>query len=439
MALTHPRFLARKEYFGSLVYDRQRGEYIPFDWDATTIFEQSLTRTPDQILAGLKGRITPQSFSTFLQLCQAIDLLDRQGRFTGTLLNNRTVPQVLSAPLSVHLRVTQECTFNCRHCSQDSRAAAQDELTTQEVTRLIDDLAAIGAQELVLGGGDPFLRPDLLALVAHARQKGLSVSLSCTALHLNRTQAKRLGELGIHTLRISVDGATEKTFDYLRGKGTYRRAMRSLKLVKEMLPHTTVVLHSVLMKPNLSEMVGLLRLVEKHAFTAWSVDFVKPFGSARGNQSVLLSTQEQVDGLQAIVKLAESSRTEIRMPQFPRRTSKKGLYRGFGCVCGNLTCFVDSQGTVFPSSFLPAYRDGNIRETPLQTIWLEGPGFLKKRSLVGTELCFNCDFYNTCRGGCRSRAVSIAGDENVPDPICLMQPVFAEQAKSSEGKPLTRL
>src|SRR5262245_9279298 len=78
------------------------------------------------------------------------------------------------APCLVIWETTQACGLACRHC----RAAAQPwrdprELTTEEGKTLIAGIAAMGTPLLVLSGGDPLNRPDLLDLVRFAKSQGL--------------------------------------------------------------------------------------------------------------------------------------------------------------------------------------------------------------------------------------------------------------------------
>ncbi|MDQ7825660.1 MAG: radical SAM protein [Candidatus Eremiobacteraeota bacterium] len=421
--MTLKRFVAREEYFGSLIYDRQRCDYIPFDRDATVIFKQSSEgKTTDEIFPTVAKNVSEQNFKTFVQLCQSIELIDGQGHFVGDFISNPVEDglQALSSPLRVHLQVTNECQLKCRHCSQDTRDAFQDELSLEEIKKLIDEMAAIGSFELNVGGGEPFLREDLVQIVAHARKMGISVSISTSGLFVSRVVAKKIAELGLKKLRISFDGATEKSYDYFRGKGTYRRAIRGIKTLRELFD-IPIVVHTVLMKPNLSEMLTILRAVQKLRCTTWSVDFVKPVGSAKGLKQFLLDPADAAQAMKTIRRLAEASSIKIVMPQFPYKAPKKGIYRGFGCVGANLYCFVSARGEVKPCSFVSGdYFSGNIRQASLRELWQKGPGHQKFRELAGNENCLNCEFYNSCRGGCRARAIY----EGIPDgvdPLCFVQ------------------
>ena len=70
---------------------------------------------------------------------------------------------------------TSACNFQCPFCEASAGSALPNELTTEEVRGLIDDLAAMGTKRLVVSGGEPLVRTDVVELMAHARQRGILV------------------------------------------------------------------------------------------------------------------------------------------------------------------------------------------------------------------------------------------------------------------------
>lgn len=385
--------MARKEYFGALVFDRERGDYIPFDQDAVVLFEAATREPMESLFDRLQGRLNRASFDTFLQLCRSIDLITADGRFNGTFVAGRAVPGLMSAPLRVQLAVTNECPLHCRHCSQDTRDPFPNELSLSEIRKLIDEMADLGTCQLHLGGGEPFMRNDLLAIVGHARERGLSVSLSTTATSVSRVTVKKLAELGLKSVRVSLDGAAEKSYDYQRGvKGAYRKAMRGIKTLREVLDKTPIVLHSTLMKSNKPELLALSKLVEKLQLDSWSVDFLKPVGYAADAPNLWLSAEEGEDVTRRIGKIAESTHLPVRVAHFPFKGGRIAPVMGYHCLGANLYCYVSANGSVSPCSFTGRqFPAGNLRRKSLHEIWVQSDIFRKFRSAVaGPHACTAC-------------------------------------------------
>ena len=69
---------------------------------------------------------------------------------------------------------TRTCNLKCRHCYMNSDAKKyQDELTTAEARKFIDDLADFHVPVLLFSGGEPLIRPDFFELAAYAEKKGV--------------------------------------------------------------------------------------------------------------------------------------------------------------------------------------------------------------------------------------------------------------------------
>jgi radical SAM protein with 4Fe4S-binding SPASM domain len=420
-AATAP-FVARREYFGCLVYDRQRRDYIPFDKDALEIFQRSLNQTPDEIYRSLAGTVGRQSFDTFLQLCSSIGLL-KDGVFQGVFLDNPVHERMqhLSAPTQLYLQLTRYCNLACRHCWAEAGPPRPRELTILEVRNLLNQMSQMGCFKLHLGGGEPLARGDFAEIIEHANSRGISVSLSTNATMAQRSVVQKLARLDIESIKISLEAGSEKSYDYIRGDRAYRKAIRGIKNLLE-LKNTQVYFHVVLQRDNLTEIPALIKTAEKFGVERIVFDVVVPVGRAKEHSRLLLTPEEANHAQQLARRIGETSRVKVEvLGQVPPPYQKKRVFEGFGCECGHLHCHVNSEGVVAASGFvshlLPA---GNIREHSLQEIWNSGHGLKLLRSNPGNSICKSCTYFRSCRGGCRSRTYAVLGALTEPDPLCLI-------------------
>lgn len=417
------RFIARKEYFGCLVYDRDRKDYISFDDDAAVVFRESIAGTSlDEIRTKFCQTYSDQSFATFVALCKSIDLLDEHDRFNGDFISKEILNNgsFLSFPIKLHLQITNECPLRCRHCSQSSYDRLENELSLAEIKRIIDEMADYACQELTIGGGEPFVSELLLDTIKYASEKGLSVSISTSGMCVTRALAKRIADLGLKSIRISFDGPSEKSYDYLRGKGTYRRAVRGIKTLRELFK-IPIRLHSVIMKPNLGELLGLFRAVQKLEADEWSVDFMMIKGAARTVPHFAITKEDAALVSRSIERFSHDSELKITMPTFPYKGPKNRIYRGFGCPGGNTSIYISANGAVRICGFMPEGVLGNIRTKSIAEIWHQ---YQQHKLSVDSsnDTCRICDFFESCRGGCRARA-KLVNKPNEPDPNCFLNVV----------------
>jgi sulfatase maturation enzyme AslB (radical SAM superfamily) len=280
-------FVVRLEYFGSLIYDRRNGDYIPFDPDATNIFQLAVTQPREKIYSLIKSKFDEASLNQFYALCQQINIFDSWGRFTGVFLKNAPLDMVMSAPTQVHLAVTNACNFRCGHCFASSGQPYADELTTFEIKRLIDDLAEMGCFKIKFGGGEPLVRRDLPELVRYASDQGLLVSISTNAVAATKEVVESLAGLEFEQILVSMDGASAGVYDAIRGEaGVFQQAMAGIANLKVL--KAPIALRRVLMKANANESAALVQLAERLEVKRVLLRSLMPVGRAAAEPDILL-------------------------------------------------------------------------------------------------------------------------------------------------------
>lgn len=415
-------FVARKEYFGCLVYDRRNNDYIPFDGEATDIFERSFTQSLDEIYRDLSDKFTRQSFDTFIQLCSSIGMMEN-GTFQGCVVNS-PMPEgakYISAPTMIYLQLTRYCNLACKHCWADAGAPRPRELTILNIKDLLDQMALLGIFKLRLGGGEPLGRSDWHEIVRHANLRGIRVSISTNATMATRAVASKLGELNLEEIKVSMDAGSEKSYDYLRGDKAYRKAIRGIKNLME-LAKAPVYFHAVLQKDNLTEIPALVKQAERFEVKRIAFDIVAPVGRAKENPKILLTPEEANNALDLAKRIGDSSRVNVEIHgKCPPPYQRKRVFEGFGSEDGHLHCHVNSEGVVAASGLLGGLLPaGNIREKTLKDLWDNGHGFKVLRGNPGNNICKKCDYFKSCRGGSRARAYVVSGSLTEPDPLCLL-------------------
>jgi MoaA/NifB/PqqE/SkfB family radical SAM enzyme len=91
---------------------------------------------------------------------------------------------------------TRTCNLACRHCYSDSTPRRYGQLDTDEAMRFIEDIASVGVPALLLSGGEPFMRPDLLELL-HEASRRLPVTISSNGTMVNRRRARAVADAGV--------------------------------------------------------------------------------------------------------------------------------------------------------------------------------------------------------------------------------------------------
>ncbi|WP_103532722.1 radical SAM protein [Streptomyces sp. SM11] len=123
------------------------------------------------------------------------------------------------------------CNLACDYCAvASSPKAAPRTLPTDTFHALVDEAVQAGFTELYLTGGEPFLHPDIVALLDHASAQ-LPTVVMTNAMLLRGRRAADLADLADRklTVQTSLDGATATTHDLHRGPGSWQRTLDGIR------------------------------------------------------------------------------------------------------------------------------------------------------------------------------------------------------------------
>lgn len=337
-------------------------------------------------------------------------------------------------PLVAIWETTQACDLACEHCRADAQPARHpDELSTEEAHNLLDDLREFGdGQLVVLSGGDPMKRPDLVDLVDYGTDIGLRMTLTPSGTsQLDYGAVSRLRDAGLRRMALSIDGATADRHDAFRGEaGSFEQTMAAAAAADDLgLPlqvNTTVCGSTVTDLPRIADLVQDLGAV------MWSVFFLVPLGRGRFLDPISPAHAERVmewladvsDERPFALKTTEAPhyrrvRMQARAGDDSGRRPASG--RTGGVTAGDGFMFISHTGETFPSGFLPASA-GNVRDYSPVERYRESELFCQlRRKDELTGKCGACEFRYVC-GGSRSRAYAVTGDPMASDPLCDYQP-----------------
>lgn len=340
------------------------------------------------------------------------------------------------APFILFWETTQACDLVCEHC----RACAQptrspDELTTAEGKALLDDAKAMGCPLVVLTGGDPAKRSDLVELVRHGSDIGLRMALTPSATPLVTEELLiELKNAGLSRVAISLDGATAEAHDRFRGfEGSFRRTFEILEQARRV--GLTTQVNTTITKYNEHELETIAGLLEALDITLWAVFFVVPTGRASAADLIDPEVVEEV--MHRLADIGERAPFDIKTTAAPHyrrvllerkvaRAEVKGIDDGIGRAPrgvndGQGIAFVSRSGEIFPSGFLPV-ACGNVSREGLAATYRDHPLFAQLRDPDRLEgKCGACPFRHVC-GGSRARALAVYGSVTAEDPACSYRP-----------------
>ncbi len=131
------------------------------------------------------------------------------------------------------------CNLACTHCfvSCSPTNHTHELMTFVEVKRYLDEAVRLGVREYYFTGGEPFLNPDMEAILEATLAVGPATVLT-NGLLLDPDRCARLKRLADAAdysldLRVSIDGFDAESNDPIRGAGTFDRIMAGVRNLHE--------------------------------------------------------------------------------------------------------------------------------------------------------------------------------------------------------------
>ncbi|BEU88188.1 putative heme d1 biosynthesis radical SAM protein NirJ2 [Selenomonas sp. TAMA-11512] len=317
---------------------------------------------------------------------------------------------------------TNACNMYCKHCYRDAGCKAEEELSTAEAKKLLNEIARAGFKIMIFSGGEPLTRPDIVDLVAHATSLGLRSVFGTNGTLITLDMAKKLKAAGAMGMGISLDSMDPVKHNAFREfEGAWEGAVRGMKNCREV--GLGFQIHTTVMDWNQHELETITDFAVEIGAVAHHFFFLVPTGRARTMEEESLRAEAYEDVLTRIMKKSETVDIELKptcAPQFLRIAGQHDIKTRFkrGCLAGLSYCIISPRGKVQPCAYLNMEL-GDVRETPFDEIWKSNEVFKKLRTLEYSGGCGACDYKNAC-GGCRARAAYYNnGDYMAEEPWCL--------------------
>lgn len=337
---------------------------------------------------------------------------------------------------------TRTCNLKCMHCySQSENKKYHGELTTDEAKKLIDDLSDFKVPVLLISGGEPLTRGDLLEIIRYTGIRRIRCTISTNGTLIDREHAKKFKQLGVGYIGISLDGIG-KSHDAFRGvNGSFDNALKGIRNCIEV--DQKVGLRFTISKYNYKYLDDIFYLIKEekiprvcfyhlvysgrgsdmvndditHDETRAALDLIMNKAIELGSSTEILTVDNHADAvylyLQSLKKyplLSDKMLAQLKM---------NGGNRS-GIAFGN----IDSEGYVHPDQFTQQYDLGNVKEKAFSEIWQdESNPFLsglKDRKPLLKGRCSLCKWIDICNGNFRARAKAVTGDFWASDPACYL-------------------
>lgn len=338
-------------------------------------------------------------------------------------------------PLFTWFSLTDACNLDCKYCFAEAKYyppqckdPVHHELSTEEVLKIIDNIAEAGTEIVMFAGGEPTLREDLVEIVRYT-SRYMNVAMNTNGFLMDLNLCRELAKAGMSQVKVSVDGLIEN-HDWNRGEGSFQKTLEAMKnCVRVGIPKVMLIM--TLSQLNYHQLSTMVELAMDIGVDFTMVEFL-PLGKAKEHKEWALS-RDQIEQAQRYLveaqnrfgweRIAFENRYIVAEDEFCKRicgdpNEPCGFYDFcVGCITGIYSYCITASGKVVAGDIM-TLEIGDLRKERLIDIW-KNSELLKtlrdRENLKGS--CGKCTYKYIC-GGCRRRAYTYTGNIMAADPGC---------------------
>ena len=334
-------------------------------------------------------------------------------------------------PLNGAFELTSRCNFNCKMCyihhqSMD-KSVIDRELTADQWIRLASEARDAGMLNLVLTGGEIFLRSDIVKIYESLSRMGFKITLYTNGSLIDETKAKWLGKIPPTSMEITLYGASADTYEKLCGNASgYERTIRAVDML--LAEGINLELKMTVTYDNMNDMEQLAEFSYKRGLPLGLVDYLYPQMACEAADSCRLNPDDMVGFLSRYYSIISRLRQDYSVGELPKQTIERAeriirdmeqLKAGsskresaFTCKAGSSSFWITWDGTMVPCGMMkePAVK-------PLETGFKEAWERLYRGCLdipVCSE-CEGCSIRNVC-DVCPAKLKTETGHYDKPAP-----------------------
>jgi len=309
--------------------------------------------------------------------------------------------------MSAYLHVTDRCNFHCIGCYSyvDERNNKKD-LTFEQLCYELEELSENHVKDLVISGGEPFIREDIDMICRRAKELGMTIKVITNGTMPHERYIKALPYIDL--ISVSVDGYNE-AISFIRDKGTMPRVLETVQMLKQSGAKVNLIF--TLHHKSAPYLYQYKQLAEELEVTYnFSILTTSPDNEAFADY---ILRKEDFDKIEEFLNRYKVLITDTAMESM-------GLSCKSRCAAGKTMVSIGADGSVYPCHMLhiEALKLGSILENKLKDIVFSESNPFLHLDISSIEKCNICKYGNLCGGGCRARSYLNTGSLYKNSDIC---------------------
>ena len=291
-------------------------------------------------------------------------------------------------PLTGSIAMTHRCNLRCVHCYLGEERLTAPETGERDAAfwcSIIDQIAAAGCLNLLITGGEPFLRRDFAEIYTRAKKRGLLITVFTNGTLLDETLLDLFADLPPRLVEITLYGATQTVYEKVTGiRGSFGRCLVGIEALRTR--GIRVGLKTMILTENREEIPAMRRMAGSRG-----LDFrLDPalFPCRDGHPGPL---DHRIPPAEAVaIEMEDREFLEKATAYFEKTRGFPPQERLYGCMAGLTSFHVDPAGTLLPC-LMVATHGFDLRQGGFLTGWREVIPRFREQSVTPEFECHRCE------------------------------------------------
>lgn len=362
---------------------------------------------------------------------------------------------------SVRLEITSHCNLNCKYCHNAQFSNRTDDMSTDDILRLIYNLKEYyDINKVLLTGGEPMVNKDLCKIISELTVLGIKADMVTNATLLTEEMAMQLQEAGLKRIRISIDELDE--ISMVRGTTNPDSLWKTARMIVEKT-NIQLCIHTVCTPANVKNLYNVYKKVLEIGAARWrvfdigfqgnSVDASSDFQLDTYYKDLIISTKKILEDYlensrkdileMEINNIFRTAFLEMEETEFDFDETLKSRLKLSPCdyiTKHQLSVRSNGEATLCQYFHNPIFNFAKAKFDVDKAVKNRVACLEDEITMEDVSYCSKCKYCMVCNSGCRSRAQFLTGDIYDADPGgCYLHPMVHREIMSMLPKKVQRI
>ena len=348
---------------------------------------------------------------------------------------------------SIRLEVTSHCNLKCEYCHNSEYSNRKDDLSLEEIIKLIQNLKGkYPINKILITGGEPLVNPNVCEIIRTITKLGIKPDMVTNGTLITEYYIKKLEEAGLKRIRISIDEIGEKS--NLRDNTNPNQLWEKAKMISDKTD-VEVCIHTVCSPDNVEDLYNVYLKTLEVGARRWRVFDLGYQGGITQNKEkfsfdsyydALIESTKKIlthyisNGLDKVLDIEINNifRTIILGMKYETDGEKnlekaletRGLFSPCDYVADHQLSIRSNGVATLCQYFHNTIFDFKANDLDVEKS-IANQNFVIENELLMKDLeyCSKCKYCLVCNSGCRARAQFLTGDIKDADPgACYLFP-----------------